>query len=197
LRIAHERESGTVGPGPARPNRATDVTAKQRAVALGTKHPIHLEVNMVDIIHRMGIRAPLSKVYAALSTVEGIAGWWTRDTSGESRPGGNVKVVFRSRAGDEIGKMVFEVIELNPNKKVQWRFESGPEEWIGTDVTFTLSEAGDQTLISFGHRNWREAVEFTAHCSMKWATFLLSLKQLVETGKGRPAPDDLKIDDWN
>jgi hypothetical protein len=49
----------------------------------------------------------------------------------------------------------------------------------------------------FGHRNWREAVEFTAHCSMKWATFLLSLRELVETGKGRPSPDDRKIDNWN
>jgi hypothetical protein len=31
------------------------------------------------------------------------------------------------------------------------------------------------------------------HCSTKWATFLLSLKQLLETGKGRPAPDEVKI----
>jgi hypothetical protein len=28
---------------------------------------------------------------------------------------------------------------------------------------------------------------------MKWATFLLSLKNLLETGKGRPAPNDLQI----
>ena len=35
------------------------------------------------------------------------------------------------------------------------------------------------------------------HCSMKWATFLLSLKELAETGKGRPSPEDLKIDNWN
>jgi uncharacterized protein YndB with AHSA1/START domain len=152
---------------------------------------------MVDIIHRIGIKAPLSEVYAAVSTVEGVAGWWTQDTSGESRPGGNVEVVFRTPTGDVRGKMVFEVLELNPNKEVRWRFKSGPEEWIGTDVTFSLSDAGDQTLIQFGHRNWREAVDFTAHCSMKWATFLLSLKQLVETGKGKPSPDDLKIDNWN
>jgi hypothetical protein len=80
---------------------------------------------------------------------------------------------------------------------VHWRIKSGPEEWVGTDVTFELSQVGEDVLVLFGHRNWREAVEFTAHCSMKWATFLLSLKALVETGKGRPAPDDLKIDNWN
>jgi hypothetical protein len=32
---------------------------------------------------------------------------------------------------------------------------------------------------------------------MKWATFLLSLRALLETGKGKPSPDDLKIDNWN
>jgi hypothetical protein len=32
---------------------------------------------------------------------------------------------------------------------------------------------------------------------MKWAVFLLSLRDLVERGKGKPAPEDLKIDNWN
>jgi hypothetical protein len=36
-----------------------------------------------------------------------------------------------------------------------------------------------------------------AHCSMKWATFLLSLRELLETGAGKPSPNDLKIDNWN
>jgi hypothetical protein len=80
---------------------------------------------------------------------------------------------------------------------VQWRVTAGPPEWIGTDVTFSLSQEDEYTVLLFGHRNWREAVEFTAHCSMKWATFLLSLRDLVENGEGRPSPDDLKIDNWN
>src|SRR5262249_41175956 len=106
-------------------------------------------------------------------------------------------VVFCCPAGAEIGKMDFEVLKLVPNREVHWRFKAGPEEWIGTDVTFQLSQPGQYTVLLFGHRNWREAVEFMSHCSMKWATFLLSLSELVETGKGKAAPDDLKIDDWN
>lgn len=93
--------------------------------------------------------------------------------------------------------MAFEMLELNRNEHVVWRFTSGPDEWIGTDVTFALSQQGEYTVVIFGHRNWREAVEFTAHCSMKWATFLLSLRQLAESGVGQPAPEDLKVDDWN
>jgi uncharacterized protein YndB with AHSA1/START domain len=151
----------------------------------------------VDIIHRIGIKAPLSKVYEAVSTAKGIAGWWSEETTGESRLGGAITSVFHSPDGREIGRMDYELTTLNPDKAVHWRFKAGPPEWIGTDVTFDLSRDGDQTLIVFGHRNWREAVEFTAHCSMKWATFLLSLRELVETGKGRPSPDDRKIDNWN
>jgi hypothetical protein len=93
--------------------------------------------------------------------------------------------------------MAFELLKLVPNEEVVWRFTSGPPEWIGTDVTFALSQQGDYTVVLFGHRNWREAVEFTAHCSTKWATFLLSLKQLVETGSGQPSPDDLPISNWH
>jgi uncharacterized protein YndB with AHSA1/START domain len=151
---------------------------------------------MVDIIHRVGIQAPLARVYEALATVKGVAGWWTEETTGESKPGGTVLVVFRSH-GEEKGRMSFEVQKLAPNQEVHWRFTAGPAEWLGTDVTFSLSQQGEQTLILFGHKNWREPVEFMAHCSMKWATFLLSLRDLVETGTGKPAPHDLKIDDWN
>jgi uncharacterized protein YndB with AHSA1/START domain len=152
---------------------------------------------MVDIIHKIGTTAPLAEVYAAVATVEGVAGWWTEETTGESKPGGTINVVFRTPGGEQMGQMTFEVLAQKPNQEVRWRCKAGPAEWIGTDVIFTLSRTGDKTVLLFAHRNWREEVEFTAHCSMKWATFLLSLKALVETGKGKPAPHDLKIDDWN
>ena len=152
---------------------------------------------MVDIIHRVGIKAPPKKVYAAVATVEGVAGWWTQDATGVSDVGRTLTFRFQSPTGEEIGKFDMEVLELIPDKKVRWRVKSGPEEWVGTDIEFSLSQEGDYTVVLFGHRNWREAVEFTAHCSMKWATFMLSLRELVETGKGRPSPIDLKIDNWN
>ena len=152
---------------------------------------------MVDIIHRVGIKAPVSNVYAALSTVQGVAGWWTQETTGVSKSGGNIDVRFLSPSGKEIGSMKMEVMELDPSKKVHWSFTSGPAEWVGTDVIFNLSQDGDYTIVLFGHKNWREAGEFTSHCSMKWATFMLRLKDLVETGTGKPSPNDIKIDNWN
>lgn len=151
----------------------------------------------VDIIHRVGIQAPVQKVYEALSTVDGIAGWWTEHTSGISQIGKTIVVRFLSSDGKEIGSMNMEVKALEPGKTVHWTFIAGPEEWIGTEAVFNLHQEGDYTIVLFGHKNWREAVEFTAHCSMKWAIFMLSLKGFVETGKGRPSPNDIKIDNWN
>ncbi|HET7203618.1 MAG TPA: SRPBCC domain-containing protein [Steroidobacteraceae bacterium] len=152
---------------------------------------------MVDILHRVGIKAPVSKVYGALSTVEGIAAWWTRDASGAAAPGENIELQFHTPNGERIGGMAMEVVALEPDKHVHWRFRSGPDEWIDTDATFELSQDGEFTIVRFGHRNWREAVEFTEHCSTKWATFMLSLKDLVETGRGRPAPNDVWIGNWH
>ena len=120
---------------------------------------------MVDIVHRVGIEAPIEKVYSAVATTEGVAGWWTRETTGESTPGGMIDVRFLTPAGDEVGEMTMDVTALEPDTRVRWRVVAGPEEWIGTDVTFDLTREGDYTILLFGHRNWREAVEFTAHRS--------------------------------
>lgn len=155
------------------------------------------EAHLVDIIHRVGIRAPLSKVYSALSTIDGLAGWWTSDTSGTSQVGKTIEFRFQNPKGEIIGEMRMEVAALELNKRVAWKCRSGPQEWIGTDLTFDLTQEGEYAILMFGHTNWRERVEFTAHCNTKWATFMMSLKELVETGKGKPSPDDIKIDNWN
>lgn len=155
------------------------------------------EDEMVDIIHRVGIKAPAPQVYAALASVDGLAGWWTEETSGDAGTGGRITFTFREDTGHVKGSMVMEVQKLEDAKNVTWRCVDGPEEWLGTDITFHLSPQDTQTIVLFGHRNWREEVEFMSHCSTKWATFLLSLRDYVETGKGKPSPHDVKIDNWN
>jgi uncharacterized protein YndB with AHSA1/START domain len=72
---------------------------------------------MIDIIHRVGIKARPSKVYAALSTIEGVAGWWTKETSGVSKPGGTIDFQFSSPGGERIGGMTMEVLGWIPTRK--------------------------------------------------------------------------------
>ncbi len=74
----------------------------------------------------------------------------------------------------------------------------GPDEWIGTHVSWDLKQEDDQSTVLFKHLRlgWKEPVEFMHHCSTKWGVFLLSLKALLETGKGRPWPNEIKLDSW-
>ncbi|HET6969226.1 MAG TPA: SRPBCC domain-containing protein [Ornithinibacter sp.] len=150
---------------------------------------------MVDILHRIGVRGGTPEaVYEALTTVDGLAAWWTDDTrrrgDGDDRGG---LLEFRFPAGG----FDMEVVALEPPERVEWRVVDGPEEWVGTTIDWRLRQDGDYTIVMFGHRGWREPVEFMHHCSTKWASFLLSLKSLVETGEGAPAPRDVQISDWH
>jgi hypothetical protein len=145
---------------------------------------------MLDILHKVGIKSSSpDDAYQALTTREGLSGWWT-NTQGE----GNVGGVLQFRFG--AGGIDMKVLELQPPKRVLWQVVDGPQEWIGTKVSFDLKQEGDWTIILFKHEGWKEPVEFMHHCSTKWGVFLLSLKSLLETGKGAPAPNEIKLDSW-
>ncbi|MDB5988905.1 MAG: activator of ATPase 1 family protein [Herbaspirillum sp.] len=151
---------------------------------------------MVDILHRVGIKSSLDKVYKALTTREGLAGWWTNNTQGDGKVGEVLHFRF-SAGGADIGGFEIKVLELHPTMHVLWQVVDGPEEWIGTRIRWDLKQDGEYCIVLFKHLGWKEPVEFMHHCSTKWAIFLMSLKSLLETGKGAPSPDDIKIDNWN
>ena len=89
------------------------------------------------------------------------------------------------------------VLTTEPSRLVRWEVVDGPPEWIGTTISFELKQEDGFTIVLFRHEGWREPVEFMYHCSTKWAVFLMSLKRLLETGQGEPAPDDVQISDWH
>ena len=85
----------------------------------------------------------------------------------------------------------------NPTSWCIGAARAAPIKWLNTEVIFRLEWKEDQTYVVFKHANWQEPVEFMHHCSTKWATFLLSLKSLVETGNGNPDPRDVKVSNWH
>jgi uncharacterized protein YndB with AHSA1/START domain len=151
---------------------------------------------MVDILHRVGITASQDAVYQALTTTEGLEGWWTSDVRGDADAGGVVQFRFRFDDSPDPDGFDMSVLEAKPAERVLWEVVDGPGEWIGTQISWDLRTEGDYTIIMFAHRGWREPLEFMHHCSTKWATFLVSLKAYVETGKGAPAPHEEKVGDW-
>jgi uncharacterized protein YndB with AHSA1/START domain len=138
---------------------------------------------MPDILHRVGIDAKPGRVFAALTTIEGLRGWWQSKATGNAAAGGLINFGFCD----------MQVLAAAPDTLVSWRCTRGPQEWLGTEVSFHLEWKEGQTFVLFKHAGWKEPVEFMHHCSTKWATFLLSLMEMVERGSGRPAPYDFKI----
>ena len=119
----------------------------------------------------------------------GLSDWWTRDGVRGSRGGVQTRVLLRSAgAGRRHGGH-----SLDPEGQVEWNCVEGADEWVGTKLDFDLTHKDDETVVLFTHADWRDPSEFMAHCSARWAYFLLSLKSLVETGKGTPFPEDLKF----
>ena len=131
---------------------------------------------MPDILHRFTIDAPRERVHDLIATPDGIESWWTGHPT--SQDGDTLGVFFGG--GDPAA--VFEVAEATP-ERIVWRVIDGPDDWVGTTVTFALADRDDDgTTLLFTHADWREGNEFMAGCSSNWGAYLASLKAGAETG---------------
>jgi len=144
---------------------------------------------MYAINHRVGIKAPVAAIYHALTTNGGLTKWWTNDVSGAGEVGAVIEFRFNGGGPD------FTVIELIENKLVRWQHTGNmPDAWRGTKISFLLESEAGQVFVNFSHYHWQEPSTFMAHCSTKWAVFMLSLKAALEKGQGQPFPHDIAID---
>jgi len=143
---------------------------------------------MPEIVHKVVMRGNSKRVYDALTTIPGLSGWWTSETSGEPSEGSQLRFAFGPNVNTDM-----KIVKLKDGDSVQWECVGGLPEWLGTKLAFSLEEDQGETTLYFSHTEWEEATRFMAHCSTKWAAFLFSLKEYIECGTGRPYPYDLNI----
>lgn len=143
---------------------------------------------MPNICLTFGTKTAATKILEALTTLDGLASWWTSETSGDPSQGGTVTFTFGGNGGFDM-----RVIKSDATQ-VHWECIKGPDDWLGTRIEFDIHPQEDHNQVMFRHAGWHSENPFFYHCSTKWATFLLSLRDYVETGKGRPFPDDIKIE---
>lgn len=136
-----------------------------------------------EIWHEIMIRASQGELYQALTEVKKLAQWWTTDARGEPEVGKNLEFWFSGFC------QTLEVTKLKPNELVQWRAtQKEAPEWAGTEIEFKIFRESDRTLLHFRQSGFREDAKMFPRFSLRWAIFLLSLKEFVETEKGRPYP---------
>jgi hypothetical protein len=82
---------------------------------------------MADILHRIGVeQSSPQQVYDALTTLDGLSGWWTETTFGDTDLGGVIEFRFGPGGFD------MKVAELDPDRLGCWDVVDGSQEWIGT-----------------------------------------------------------------
>ena len=160
---------------------------------------------MPDIHHAVVIAAPAETIYSAITTTEGLSGWWTPAATTNAE----INSVARFPFGDGYFKEM-KIVQLEAHQFVKWICQKGDSEWVGTTLTFKLVTGDEKTLLDshpelagqiqqqktaelitvliFHHENWKEYTLMFAECSYTWGQFLRSLKLFCETGKGRPWP---------
>ncbi len=138
---------------------------------------------MKNICHRLVIKAAPEEVYKAVSTQEGLAGWWTPAATAKPEKDSIARFPF----GPDYYKEM-KVTTLDPFKQVQWLCLTASGEWIGTTITFDIEPHKNGAVLFFHHDGWKDYTPEFALCTYDWAMFLRSLKLLCETGKGLPYP---------
>lgn len=136
------------------------------------------------------IEAPAATVCAALATAEGIRGWWSTDVA--AQPGGRIRLNWS--AADHL---VLRVDRVEAPHAVDWsvveqhdRNLPRPDEWVGTRMSFRLSEDDGATRLSLTHHGLAP-LDCGEICAAGWESFLRhSLKPFAETGRGRPRRPD-------
>jgi uncharacterized protein YndB with AHSA1/START domain len=128
------------------------------------------------------IKAPIAKVYEALTTEKGLAEVWTKNLRVKPELGFVNEFDFKDNYATKI-------VALEENRRIEWECIATDPEWVGTTVSFELEEKNGVTCVWFGHRKWRALTEFYRMCNYNWAMFLYSLKSYCEDGKGMSFQD--------
>jgi uncharacterized protein YndB with AHSA1/START domain len=142
-----------------------------------------------DFTAQIDYAATPAAVYQALTTPEGLRGWWgTRATVGNT-PGELIRFEWSDRDFIEL-----RIERLIGDREVRWACSAQhdenlphPDEWLGTEISFVLRPTATGTNLQFTHRGLRSDLACYDVCAGGWDWFLRhSLRSLVEVGEGNP-----------
>src|SRR5262249_28032028 len=87
------------------------------------------------IIHFVQIHAAPDRVYRALTTQDGLSGWWTTRVRAPEKVGGVISFQFTPEFGPEM-----QITSVEPNRLVEWKCIGGHANWKDNTFSFDLSE---------------------------------------------------------
>jgi len=140
-----------------------------------------VEITLMNIIIQLNIATTPEKLFQAITTEAGLAGWITPKAKAQATVGSMTELTFDS--GNTLG---FRIETLERPGRVIWAPAQAPAEWLESRLTFAISSAGSASTLIFSHSGLPEgypAYGFFTYC---WGQYIRSLKLFLETGIGEP-----------
>ncbi len=109
----------------------------------------------MDIKHNLIIKASGATIYDAVSTKNGIQGWWSKDCVVGEKEGEKSTLKFNEEGS--IVEMGFETLKLDPKQNVVWEcVANATPAWLKTRVTTEISETSEGCEVVFTHGGFDE-----------------------------------------
>jgi uncharacterized protein YndB with AHSA1/START domain len=131
------------------------------------------------LVHTVTIAAGADKIYEAISTGQGLASFWTKDSQAEPRVGSIAKFGFGGP------RLELKVAELTPAKLVRWVSHEVFPDWAGTTILWEIASAENgRSEVTFSHSGWPEDLPQAKLGSVNytWGRVVGRLKKHAETG---------------
>jgi uncharacterized protein YndB with AHSA1/START domain len=141
---------------------------------------------MPTIENTIQIAAAPSRILEALTTKEGMQGWWT--TAVECNPEQRQATFRFARKSSDPMAVTFQLVSADDHGVVMKCIrDSNNPDWLGTTLAFTLAPGeGGKTRVDLSHAGYPAKNELYDQCVKGWAFFLGSLQKYIETGTGEP-----------
>jgi uncharacterized protein YndB with AHSA1/START domain len=143
-----------------------------------------MEPIMADMYHLIqidGVDAPAA--YAALTTQDGITGWWT---SRAAVPGASVGDVLKMSFPEAPVTWDMRIAKAGAPIVVEWECVGGPPGWEQTRIVWSIEPTGAGVVLRLDHTGFAAVDDMFRIVTVGWAQMLLSLKAYLESGIRKP-----------
>jgi uncharacterized protein YndB with AHSA1/START domain len=140
-----------------------------------------------EIIHSTLIKAPIEKVYDALTTSEGLDSWFTQGAEVDRKPGGKIHFRWKTERADVTGGIIEDggpILEVN--RPTHFAFQWHPDnKSYATTVHFKLEEDEKGTIVivqEHGFENTPKGRKALIGCATGWGEAITMVKFYLEHG---------------
>ena len=130
-----------------------------------------------SIHHDLMIKAPLNKIFQAITEPAHLINWWPLKCKGIPEENEEYNFFF-SAEYDWYGKVTNSV----KNKSFYIKMTKSDTDWDPTSFGFDLEQKKDYVALKFWHVGWPKCNDHFRRSSFCWAMLLNGLKNYVEQG---------------